>query len=405
MVVLRTREQSGGATRPRAGRFRRAARMTGIVFAVTLVLMSMSYGRALLAPGYATWTDKTSTWIRDNGGGHLLDAYENWRYATPPSDSQPDLQKYVAPVGIPGGSDTTAIHLPVLPSAPGQSAPVWTPGRADVHGVTRSYTSVFQPDPEHRSVVSGVALVAYAAVSAHLVPGTSQPGGDAPGDAHVPATDIPSLVAVFNSGFKMNDIDGGFYLDGTAYRPLREGLASAVVDSAGHLRVEQWGRDEAMGPSISAVRQNLALIVDHGAAVEGLDGNSDNRWGSAQNQLQYTQRSALGTTASGDLIYIAGGAMNLSTLARALVDAGAVTGMELDIHSGMTMFSSWVPDMSGVLAPTALMPDIQQDPNRYLAPDRRDFFYITLSEPTPQQPSVLSPSVTSMTTAAKFDGS
>ncbi|KPH21111.1 hypothetical protein AN948_03405 [Rhodococcus sp. ADH] len=379
--------------------------MTGIVFAVTLVLMSMSYGRALLAPGYATWTDKTSTWIRDNGGGHLLDAYENWRYATPPSDSQPDLQKYVAPVGIPGGSDTTAIHLPVLPSAPGQSAPVWTPGRADVRGVTRSYTSVFQPDPEHRSVVSGVAIVAYAAVSAHLVPGTSQPGGDAPGDAHVPATDIPSLVAVFNSGFKMNDIEGGFYLDGTAYRALREGLASAVVDSAGHLRVEQWGRDDAMGPSISAVRQNLALIVDHGAAVEGLDGNSDNRWGSAQNQLQYTQRSALGTTASGDLIYIAGGAMNLSTLARALVDAGAVTGMELDIHSGMTMFSSWVPDMSGVLAPTALMPDIQQDPNRYLAPDRRDFFYITLSEPTPQQPSVLSPSVTSMTTAAKFDGS
>ena len=196
-----------------------------------------------------------------------------------------------------------------------------------------------------------------------------------------------------------------FYLDGTAYRPLRDGQASAVVDSAGHLRVEQWGRDDAMGPSISAVRQNLALIVDHGAAVEGLDVNSDNRWGSAQNQLQYTQRSALGTTASGDLIYIAGGAMNLSTLARALVDAGAVTGMELDIHSGMTMFSSWVPDMSGVLAPTTLIPDIQQDPNRYLAPDRRDFFYITLSEPTPQQSSVFSPSVSSITTAAKFDGS
>jgi len=379
--------------------------MTGIVFAVTLVLILMSYGRALLAPGYATWTDKTSSWIRDIGGGHLLDAYENWRYATPPSDSQPDLHQYVAPVGIPGGSDTTAIHLPVLSSAPGQSAPVWTPGRADVHGVTRSYTSVFQPDPEHRSVVAGVAIVAYAAVSAHLVPGTSQPGGDAPGDAHVPPDDVPSLVAVFDSGFKMNDIEGGFYLDGTVYRPLREGLASAVVDSAGHLRVEKWGRDDAMGPSISAVRQNLALIVDHGAAVEGLDVNSDNRWGSAQNQLQYTQRSALGTTASGDLIYIVGGAMDLSTLARALVDAGAVTGMEIDIHSGMTMFSSWAPDMSGVLAPTTLMPDIQQDPNRYLAPDRRGFFYITLSEPTPQQPSVLSPSVTSMTTAAKFDGS
>ncbi|MBT2269503.1 hypothetical protein [Rhodococcus erythropolis] len=405
MIVLRTGELSGGVTRPRAGRFRRLANMTCLAFVLTLALMSMSYGRALLSPGYATWTDKTSTWIRDNGGGHLLDAYENWRYATPPSDSQPDLHQYVAPVGIPGGSETTAIHLPVLPSTPGQSAPAWTPGRADVHGVTESYTSVFQPDPEHRSVVVGVAIVAYAAVSAHLVPGTSQPGGDAPGDAQVPTRDVPSLVAVFNSGFKMNDIEGGFYLDGTAYRPLCEGQASAVVDSSGHLRVEQWGRDDTMGPSIRAVRQNLALVVDHSAVVEGLSINSDNRWGSAQNQLQYTQRSALGTNASGDLIYIAGGAMNLSTLARALVDAGAVTGMELDIHSGMTMFSSWAPDIFGVLAPTTLMPDIQQDPNRYLAPDRRDFFYITLSEPTPQQPSVFSPSVPSMTTAAKLDGS
>ncbi|RAL31702.1 hypothetical protein CVN56_26430 [Rhodococcus sp. AQ5-07] len=87
------------------------------------------------------------------------------------------------------------------------------------------------------------------------------------------------------------------------------------------------------------------------------------------------------------------------------MDAGAVTGMELGIHSGMTMFSSWAPDISGVLAPTTLMPDIQQDPNRYLAPDRRDFFYITLWEPTPQQPSIFSPSVPSMMTAARFDGS
>ena len=71
------------------------------------------------------------------------------------------------------------------------------------------------------------------------MPGTSQPGGDAPGDAQMPVTDVPSLVAVFNSEFKMNDINGGFYLDGTEYRPLREGLASAVVDSSGHLGVEQ----------------------------------------------------------------------------------------------------------------------------------------------------------------------
>ena len=72
-------------------------------------------------------------------------------------------------------------------------------------------------------------------------------------------------------------------------------------------------------------------------------------------------------------------------LAQALVDAGAVTGMELDIHTGLTEFNSWTVDHTGTLTPTTILPGVQNRPDRYLAPDQRDFFYLTLTTPTPNR--------------------
>ncbi|MDT5310447.1 MAG: hypothetical protein QOE48_6161 [Mycobacterium sp.] len=100
----------------------------------------------------------------------------------------------------------------------------------------------------------------------------------------------------------MSRYSGGFFLDGTTVRDLIVGKASAVIDASGHLTVGQWGRDVQMGPHVLAVRQNLALIVDHGRPVSGLDRNTDHRWGNTRNQLQYTWRSAMGVTSSGDIV-------------------------------------------------------------------------------------------------------
>ncbi|MBC2644568.1 MULTISPECIES: phosphodiester glycosidase family protein [unclassified Rhodococcus (in: high G+C Gram-positive bacteria)] len=134
-----------------------------------------------------------------------------------------------------------------------------------------------------------------------------------------------------------------------------------------------------MNEHIVAVRQNLGLVVDHGALVVSLAANDNRRWGSPKNQLQYTSRSGLGTTATGDLVYVAGTNMTLTVLARALAEAGALEAMELDIHGGMTFCSIWAPNSGGVLSPTKLLPTMEGPVDRYLAPDRRDFFYVTTS--------------------------
>ncbi|MGU3435935.1 hypothetical protein ACNHUS_23300 [Actinomycetes bacterium M1A6_2h] len=370
--------------------------------AVAIALVSASYAEALLAPGYATWSDKTSSWLRDHGAGPVVDAYENWKYAEPPADTQPDMGAFGAPTGSPPPNEGTpgpGEALPTLPATAGQPAPTWVPGRAGPDGVPVSYTSAFQPDPSHRSIVAGVAIVRQSASAAHLVEGTTQPipNQDTPGA--IPAAGVPSLVAAFNSGFKLTDTDGGFLDNGRLARPLVDGEASMVIDDRGKIAIGAWGREVTMSSHVAAVRQNLALVVDNAAPVAGIDSNGDLRWGSAQNQLQFTERSALGITAAGDLVYVAAAKIDLRTLARALAGAGAVRGLELDIHPGTTAFNSWTQDAAGRLTPHVLLPSVHTNPDRYLDQDRRDFFYLTLRAGTPHQPWGRSDSAAVQTTS------
>ncbi|MGH3631842.1 MAG: hypothetical protein ACRDRL_30935, partial [Sciscionella sp.] len=201
----------------------------------------------------------------------------------------------------------------------------------------------------------------------------------------VPVALRPALVAAFNSGWKMKDINGGYYADGHPVVPLRNGAASMVIDTSGTVTVGQWGRDVVMGPQVAAVRQNLALIVDGGAPVPGLTDNSSGAWGNAKNQFQYTWRSGAGTDRAGNLIYVGGDKLTLAGLAQAMVEAGIRRGMELDIHPGMVTFNTFHPAPGGPfgLAAAKLLPDMPQPATRYLNPDQRDFFAVTVRGAAP----------------------
>ncbi len=133
----------------------------------------------------------------------------------------------------------------------------------------------------------------------------------------------------------MADANGGWFGDGRTVVPLQQGAASLVIHRDGSATVGQWGRDVNAGTDVAAVRQNLQLIVDGGRPVPGLTTNAGGAWGSAKNQLQYTWRSGVGVTANGGLVYAGGANMSLAALADALTNAGAVRGMQLDIHDKM----------------------------------------------------------------------
>lgn len=363
----------------RPARQRRVRRFVAIAIVLILIGPAISYTRALTAPGSATWQMRTVDWIRLKHGNGLVNALENWWYTRhKPAAGPPDAAtlptiasaaKAIGPADLPKLAGVTPL--------PGEST--WSPGRTSAAGLPLIYTGFLRPDPGHLSIVAGVAWIRTAGTRTHLVAGTLQPGGQAwPGNAAVPDRDAGKLVATFNSGFKMQDTAGGFYLNGQSSRPLADGQASLVIDKQGAVTIGAWGRDVKMTPDVSAVRQNLALIVEHGRPVAGLSTNADGRWGSPHNQYQYTWRSGAGIDAHGNLIYLAGDKMNLATLATALADAGVVRGMQLDIHPGMASFASWQPQSGSTAAtPTKLLPKMPRSAYRYLYPDQRDFFYVT----------------------------
>jgi hypothetical protein len=245
-------------------------------------------------------------------------------------------------------------------------------------GQVADYTTFIRPDHAHGSVVAGVAWLNQHLTRTTLIAGTKEPGGvPTPEGSKVPDSMRASLLATFNAGFKFVDIKGGYYAHGQYARPLRDGNASAVIDQNGVVSVVQWGRDVTMSSNIQAVRQNLDLVVDGGHPVPGLAANNSGQWGSARSQFQFTWRSGIGTDKNGNLIYVGGNQLTLATLADAMTQAGIVRGMQLHIHSDMVTFNTYQPGPG----PTKLLPAMVSPADRYLQPDQRDFFAVSLAPP------------------------
>jgi hypothetical protein len=258
------------------------------------------------------------------------------------------------------------------------------PGAKSAGGQVADYTTFIRPDQVHGSVVVGVAWLDQQFTRTTLIAGTKEPGGvPTPEGAQVPDALRSSLLATFNAGFKFKDINGGYYAHGQYARPLRDGNASVVIDQNGVVSVAQWGRDVTMSPNIQAVRQNLDLVVDNGTPVAGLSSNKGGQWGASGSQYQFTWRSGVGTDKAGNLIYVAGSGLTLSTLADAMTQAGIVRGMQLDIHTDMVGFNAYRPDVPGS-SPTKLLPTMYGSADRYLQPDQRDFFAVALRSPNPR---------------------
>src|SRR5689334_5510255 len=100
---------------PRALRRSRLARWVAVVLPLTVLGVPVaSYLHALRAPGSTDWQLTTVEWIRDHGGGPLVDVAENWWYAhNRPTGDAPgaDLLPTVVPPG------PAAVPRPVPPSA------------------------------------------------------------------------------------------------------------------------------------------------------------------------------------------------------------------------------------------------------------------------------------------------
>ena len=229
---------------------------------------------------------------------------------------------------------------------------MWQPTGGVVNGQPVLWITYVRPDAVHTSLLAGVAHLDMSHLTATLHAGTQVPGGGPwMHGAKIATADYPYVVAAFNSAFRLDNSRGGYYAEGRTVQPLVPGRASFVTYANGHVDVGLWGRDDAMRPGVTAVRQNLTLIVDRGALVSGLVDASSGMWGGTVGNQIYVWRSGVGVDAHGNLIYAAGPGLNVETLAEILRRAGCVRAMELDINTWWVSFTVYAPDCTAASSP------------------------------------------------------
>ena len=355
---------------------RRIAGMSVAFVAVgVLVPAAIGYSGYLGAPGNASVAERSVEYLRDRGLGPLVDRAESWWLWShlPPSSGQLSALPDAPLTGLAASGVPVDVAPAITPALAGEGH--WSVVARDGAGTAQIATTVLRADPSHPTLVTAVAWISHATTRLRLVAGTREPGGG-PGaaGATIPAADRGDVLAAFNSGYRMKDTPGGALVEGRQVRTLQAGLATVAIRADGTATVGAWGTDLDPAAHYVALRQNLHLMVVNGQVVDGVATNAGGRWGTVANSLP-TWRSGLGVTAAGDLVYVAGNHLTLGVLANTLVRAGAVDGMELDIHNGMVTFNLFT-HAGGSTQGHKLLPNMPKSANRYLTPDWRDFFVV-----------------------------
>jgi hypothetical protein len=226
---------------------------------------------------------------------------------------------------------------------------------------------------------SGVTLLRFDQRLVHLAlhAGSGEPGGQAwtYGD-HIGANEIHRVLAAFNGGFKLSNGPVGFLADGRVAVALTAGLGSIVTYRNGTTDIGAWQQGvPAPGLGVASVLQNLHLLVDRGVAAPTVESCVLSCWGPTLGGGSEVARSALGITGNGQLVWAAGEHLSPAMIAQALVDAGVVRAVELDINPEWIAAYLYVHHPGG---PTAMpvVPGQLGIPGRFLEPYSRDFFTI-----------------------------
>ncbi len=360
--------------------------------AVVVALVAWSLLGAYAAPGNESFSAKWADWWRAHHAGFLVNHAEAYYYShhQPAKGGQPKglnplpRSGVAHPVSRPTGPSAlpapTPVPLLVSPALPGEGQ--WQPVGPVIGGQAGMYEAQFRADSIYTSEITTAVWIDPRLMRLTLIPGLIEPGGTWAHPPYIGPTELPTVAAAFNGGFRFQDARGGFYLDGRTAVPLHTGAASLVIYNNGTVNVGSWGSEVALTPNVVAVLQNLVLMVDSGQVAASATYNDTSVWGSTLGASVVVARSGIGVTADGALVYVAGPALTARTLAESLQRAGAVRAMTLDINPEWVTFNFYShpnPSDPSVVQPSKLYPQMQRPADRYLGPteESRDFLMVS----------------------------
>jgi len=382
-VLAPPRRASRDAPAPADRRSSRIRRIAVVAALVALLPAVVSYVSAMSGPSNTALGVRSVEWLRDNGAAGIVAQIETWYYSlTAPSKGGPALKAlpkvgHAPPVVVvprlPVNERPQSVPAMIHPALPGEG--VWRPTRTGLGSAPPLLVTTLRDEPAYPRVVVGLAWIDTKRTQISLYAGRIEPTVALPTRAmEVPLAARHRLLATFNSGFKLSDSLGGFTIYGHTYAPMKNGLGTLIGYRDGRVNILNWTEGATAPRSVSYARQNLPLIVDHGRPNPEL-GNSA-VWGATIGAAVLVWRSGIGIDRHGNLIYAAGNAQTVASLAGALMRAGAVRAMELDINPYWVSFITY--SGFGALGPSNMLPDMQRVATRYLTPDDRDFFAVYL---------------------------
>ena len=270
---------------------------------------------------------------------------------------------------------TTGTHHAAAPATTPAVSPVGTPTAqwrtvATVGGRTAAWVTVR----------AGVTLLRFDQRVAHLVlhAGSADPGPGpwAYGDS-IRGGERSRLVAAFNSGFRLSTGAGGWESGGRSAVALATGRASIVTYRNGFTDIGAWRQGVPSGSSpVASVRQNLSLLVSHGAVPSSTTTCVETCWGATLGGGASVARSALGIDGQGRLVYAAISSGTPAVLAQGLLDGGVRRAAELDINPEWVAAYLFHHSGRGLPGFEPVTPGQVGIPGHFLTPDSRDFFAV-----------------------------
>jgi hypothetical protein len=365
------------------GRNRHLALRVILAMVTTFVfVVGWSLGHALTTPGGGTASERIAEWARSHYLGPLV-TFGEWLTYNPPKKGGKPNQNFAKSGGkIVVQKKHYHGFVPIIPAPLAPIAGHRLSGEGiwreveTVRGQPAIFKTYLRFSGVYSSYYAGIVSMDQRLLKFNLRPGTEDPG---PGNWGVADYILPSrrtgLMATFNSGFRVYASGGGLYLNGHTDGRLVTGVASEVYFRNGRLAIGVWGQGELhMGPDITAVRENLHLIVVNGEVPASVNQNVISSWGATLGGGYYVWRSGVGITKDGRIIYVYGPALDVQELASLLKRAGCVTAMELDINPDWMSFMYYLAkNHPHDPTPVDLINNQVQPPDRYYYPSNRDF--------------------------------
>lgn len=188
------------------------------------------------------------------------------------------------------------------------------------------------------------------------------------------------VLGAFNGAFKLSSKAGGLKVGEKVLAPFKPGYATIGIDAQGHVAI--WAGaayEQPSGFSGVVFRQNLPFLVSGGQVTPTAKNSSPAIWGDTLGGTVRQSRTGVGLDSSGNVVYVATMAKCLpSELAQAMVTAGLVKGMELDINPYWPILGmAPTPIFKPVGGFSTILPGSEHSPHVFIDGWTRDFFVVT----------------------------